>query len=131
MVENLCKLQQGLGQEYRTEGAMYNRVVPACRTTIQCSIAILQQAFTLPALIDNIYAALQNNFELENNSENCHIVIYNSVPKALEINQGLADRAAFHAISKLVPAAENFLITGRYSSEKFYGIMLDTGATLL
>ncbi|KAI6245663.1 hypothetical protein HI914_06006 [Erysiphe necator] len=41
MVENLRKLQQGLDQEHRTDGAMYNRIVSACRTTPQCSFAIL------------------------------------------------------------------------------------------
>ncbi|RKF57353.1 putative glycosyl transferase [Golovinomyces cichoracearum] len=65
VVENFRKLQQGLDQEHRTDGAMYNRVVSACRTTPQFIFAILQQAFTLPALIDNIYAALQNSDEIE------------------------------------------------------------------
>ncbi|KAI0994210.1 hypothetical protein K3495_g13972 [Podosphaera aphanis] len=239
MVEDLRKLQHGLDQEHRTDAAMYNRIVSACRTTPQCSFAILQQASNLPALIDKIYAALQNSDEIEklektepsnpdafftdrkyhrhqpqrhassshknerkrkkrcfvcqkegcwsthhsekerlqatmkNRSTQAYIQEYegnetdqrseesenddfesltlkvedldlqdtsenyvtsiSSVPhnQALEYQQELANRATYHAITKSIPTVENFVLTGRYSSDEFRGIMLDTGAAHL
>ncbi|KAI6248854.1 hypothetical protein HI914_02501 [Erysiphe necator] len=42
--------------------------------------------------------------------------------------QNLADNSLSHPLTRSIPQSEDFIISGRYSTKIFHGIMLDTGA---
>ena len=63
MILQLRQIQRGLDYEFQSDTALRNKIVMSCSNIPACNVAILQQTTTIAGLINNIYAAIENNEE--------------------------------------------------------------------
>ena len=63
MIQQLRQVQRGLDYEFQSDTALRNKIISSCSNIPVCSAAVLQHTSTIAGLINNIYAAIENNEE--------------------------------------------------------------------
>ena len=64
MVLQLRQIQRGLDYEFQSDTTLRNKIIIFCSNIPAYNVAILQQMIIIVELINNIYAAIENNEEI-------------------------------------------------------------------
>ena len=61
MTHQLRQIQRSLDHEFQSDSALRNKIISVCSNVPACGFAVLQQTVSIPGLINNIYAAIENS----------------------------------------------------------------------
>ena len=64
MILQLRQIQRDLNYEFQSDTSLRNKIIMFCNNISACSVAILQSIIIIVELINNIYAAIENNEEI-------------------------------------------------------------------